>query len=84
MARQKQPDYTDSEGVRHSIEQDGYIQNTLHTGGHGASSDFVSTGVYIDGKRWAGFDEMGMAGDPNKLAEAEIERRSKDRIPPPP
>ena len=84
MVRQKQPDYTDSKGVKHSIEQGGYIQNTLHTGGYGVSSDFVPTSIYIDGTRWAGFDEVGMAGDPNKLAEAEIERRIKNQAPPPP
>ncbi len=84
MARQRQPDYTDSEGVRHSIEQGGYIQNTLHTGGYGVSLDFTPTDIYIDGKRWAGFDEMGMSGDLNKLAASEIERRIKSRTPPPP
>ncbi len=84
MQRRRQPDYTDSKGTKHVIEQEGYIQRTSHTGGYGVSSDFMPTGIYIDGKRWAEFDDMGMAGDLNELAEKEIEKRVSNLSHPPP
>lgn len=76
MAWGKKVDYVDSEGALHAIQEYGRNEVTGATGG--LLSGFLPEAVYIDGKRWAGFDDMGM-GDPVEQAKSEIEDRIKGR-----
>lgn len=81
MALGKLIECTDSEGVKHTIQEYGSVTFAAHTGG--SSKGFVPRGVYIDGKRWAEFDDMGM-GDPVEQAKQWIEQQIKSRTPPQP
>ncbi len=73
--------YTDSEGVRHIIQECG--RNVVTTFLGGRSVDFSPEEVHIDGKKWAGFAEMGI-GDPIEQAKGHIEQQIKNRAHPQP
>ena len=78
MATGRQVDYVDSGGVKHSIQE--YGRNIMSPTTMGNSLSFLTEGVYIDGRRWAEYDDIGI-GNPldeaKKWIEEQIESRSQ-------
>lgn len=79
MALGNPTEYIDSKGEKHIIQEYGRHEVIGHTGG--SSPSFVPEGVYIDGQRWAEFDNIGI-GNPIKQAQEWIEEQIKHRTTP--
>lgn len=81
MVAGKPVEYVDSIGVKHVVQEYGSNIVTLFMGGQ--SVDFSTEEVYIDGRQWAGFHDIGI-GNPVEQAKGWIEEQIKARTPPPP